>query len=1627
MFGLLGLIKGVAVVCSMAFALPVGGVYASADSPSKYLDRLTTVNSSASPEDGGGSSGVEDEPTVSRAVRTSHGVILNTVVRNANRLEYVDDVPVITGADRVEPVHETVTRSAVSANDGNEHTVNPVNTNVSVDGQAQGIEWPEGGFTGESTITYDANGKGTFADGATTNAVTTRYDSAKEVTEYAHTDNVDDAGVQNGGYGNNKSYSRVVTIPGASSLTVNLTYQTESVSYDWVCAYTGGTESSPAGDAQCSTSLTGKLGGTTKTTKSFTVDGDSVTFWFKSNGSVSGYYGYYAAVKGLVGSKESVSGTYAAPVDPSGEYKFSSWNTKPDGTGENLGAGEVYSQSSQTVYAQWSLGSNYTKWGTVGWRITDDGVLKIRPWEGDTGTTGAVPYYSSDVPWNSQRSNIKKIESTGTIVLNTNSAWLFYDCSSLTDLTGLAGWNASNVTDMSDMFSGCSNLTDLAPLANWNVSNVTNMGSMFSGCSSLTDLTALVGWNVSNVTGMSYLFRGCSNLTDITTLGSWNVSKVTNMQFVFSDCSNLTNISPLAGWNVSNVKIMNYMFSGCSNLTDITALESWDVSNVTTMDYMFYYCSKLTDLTALESWDMSKVTDMKYMFQNCSSLTSLTGLENWSVSKVTTMVYMFSGCSNLTDITALASWDVSNVKSMTGMFSNCTRLVSLRGLENWKTTSLTSMATNYVGSGMFYNCASLSNLFELANWDVSNVTDMYSLFSGCSNLTNLTALANWNVSNVTNMSSMFSGCSNLTDLSALANWNVSNVTNMRSMFYNCSNLTDLTTLADWNVSSVTTMNSMFFNCSHLTDLTALADWNVSKVTDMGSMLSSCSSLTDLTGLAGWDVSKVTSMGYMFSDCSSLNDLTALANWNVSNVTNMGSMFSGCSSLTDLTGLENWNVSSVTKMYYTFNRCSKLTNISELADWNVSKVSTMQSMFDDCSSLTDLTGLENWNVTKVKDMFSMFDGCRNLQKIGIPSISNGGQKIVNTGSAWLDDYMPTIISEGFTMGPYSWSQLNSEMQTNPDAFQDGTIWIKYTPSWMVTYHANGGVSSMPGSMTPVNQLLTLPESSFLRFGYKFTGWTTQPNPVSDTNTLMKPGQIFNPSDKTDGKKYTLYAQWEKLSDTGDQPTTGQSGMLPGWIQVDSDNTKADITPNQSQSAVFTNKYDPGLTSIQFKFTKLMDGNVPDSGESFQFELFSVSENKVIQTTTNTGASVQFQPIVYDKGGVYTYYVRESESNNSNNVNDNPNLDYDDHIVEVVVTVTEEEDPTSPSGKKLKATAQVTGDTIFRNDSKPASIDITKTVTGVTEGMNDNHRDREFRFNVNLLDRDNQPVSGKTYPTMSTNNSESGESDGNTSPSTSSITFDATGNATVKLKAGSKLTINGIPAYYKYTITETDIPAGYDNTSLTNPSGVLGANSHVIVDAVNQYTVAPASVSLQAGKTLLAPGGLNQSVNNGEFRFSLCQVTPAPIGLEAGPNVESCAGVSEASNDGNGLVTFPQLTFDTPGTYTYQIREVKGDTLDMTYDSTVYTATVNVTDDGEGRLVAKVTYRSNTTGVESSPGSSSVWDPSDPGSMGVPVFVNRTTVANRLPVTGGSDIIIASVILALILSGGLFVLLRRNREE
>lgn len=118
--------------------------------------------------------------------------------------------------------------------------------------------------------------------------------------QYSHTPNISDDGKQNGNYANNLNLNEVISIPGANKLHVKLTYAGENASYDWVCMWKGNHPDYQAankyGDA---ISINGvqKFGGGSGNTVECDVEGDTVTFGFKSDGSGCGNgYGYYAVV-----------------------------------------------------------------------------------------------------------------------------------------------------------------------------------------------------------------------------------------------------------------------------------------------------------------------------------------------------------------------------------------------------------------------------------------------------------------------------------------------------------------------------------------------------------------------------------------------------------------------------------------------------------------------------------------------------------------------------------------------------------------------------------------------------------------------------------------------------------------------------------------------------------------------------------------------------------------------------------------------------------------------------------------------------------------------------------------------------------------------------------------------------------------------------------------------------------------------------------------------------------------------------------------------------------------------------------------------------------------------------------
>lgn len=152
--------------------------------------------------------------------------------------------------------------------------------------------------------------------------------------------------------------------------------------------------------------------------------------------------------------------------------------------------------------------------------------------------------------------------------------------------------------------------------------------------------------------------------------------------------------------------------------------------------------------------------------------------------------------------------------------------------------------------------------------------------------------------------------------------------------------------------------------------------------------------------------------------------------------------------------------------------------------------------------------------------------------------------------------------------------------------------------------------------------------------------------------------------------------------------------------------------------------------------------------------------------------------------------------------------------------------------------------------------------------------------------------------------------------------------------------------------------------------------------NKYHAMPTQVSIGAIKVLEG-----RELKKDEFSFKL-----------VGEDVESTV-----TNDADGKINFDKFEYDEPGTYVYTISEVKGDEVGMTYDKSVFTATVNVVDDGEGSLKANVAFTKGDKSVEGIVFNNTYKKPETPvptPDPGTPKTVTNIvkTVKGFLPTTG-----------------------------
>ena len=226
-------------------------------------------------------------------------------------------------------------------------------------------------------------------------------------------------------------------------------------------------------------------------------------------------------------------------------------------------------------------------------------------------------------------------------------SYLFFDVTSLFDISAVEKWDVNNVVNLNHLFSGCGKLTDISALRKWDTSSCKNFSCLFSNCISLKDISPLSNWNVGNGIFFSYLFYNCSSLEYLYGLDNWDVSQGKFFSCAFAYCSKLKHISPLDNWNTSSGLFFSHLFFNCTSLSDITALENWNVSNGSFFDYLFYKCQSLYDLNPIKNWDIRNANTFDYAFYGCTSLIDLNPLKNWSISNNCSVISMFIGCNSV--------------------------------------------------------------------------------------------------------------------------------------------------------------------------------------------------------------------------------------------------------------------------------------------------------------------------------------------------------------------------------------------------------------------------------------------------------------------------------------------------------------------------------------------------------------------------------------------------------------------------------------------------------------------------------------------------------------------------------------------------------------------------------------------------------------------------------------------------------------------------------------------------------------------------------------------------------------------------------------------------------------------
>ncbi len=231
-------------------------------------------------------------------------------------------------------------------------------------------------------------------------------------------------------------------------------------------------------------------------------------------------------------------------------------------------------------------------------------------------------------------------------------------------------------------------------------------------------------------------------------------------------------------------------------------------------------------------------------------------------------------------------------------------------------------------------------------------------------------------------------------------------------------------------------------------------------------------------------------------------------------------------------------------------------------------------------------------------------------------------------------------------------------------------------------------------------------------------------------------------------------------------------------------------------------------------------------------------------------------------------------------------------------------------------------------------ITKQVVDSQGNLVDVNNNVLFTAEIELKDSQNQALSG-------TFQSSKGE-----------ITL-VNGTYTVTLAEGESFVIRGIPEETAYTVTETNIPAGFALDRVrSNLSGVIDGSAQALI--VNTYTPTAADgQDVSVNITKVITGNRTDWLPGETYTFNLVRVSDGAV---IGTKTIAASDVVKSHT-----WTLSGEPYATAGNYYYEVKEVVGNQGGITYDTATRRFRVVVQDeDMDGDLeVILVSNEMNTT--------------------------------------------------------------------